>query len=101
MDGAHNDKFVASCYHAQVIDDLPTCRRVETAGGFVKEKNLWTGNELACDPDAAFLPARDTFPDWRANESVRLFSQTEGLKETINLTEALGTTNRPTFFSAG
>ena len=83
MDGADDDEVIPLGDLPEVIDDFPTCGRVEAAGGFVEEEEFRGGDELARDADAALLAAGEAFSDRCADEGVCLCDEAEGFEEGV------------------
>lgn len=61
-----------------------TCSRIEPAGGFIEEQQLWTSNQLTCDTDAALLAPADTFTNGSADKRMLLLSKAERIEQAID-----------------
>lgn len=77
---------------SDVLDEgnnLLTCRGIETAGWFVEEQQLWAGNQLTGDTDAALLASAYTFTNGSADECMLLFPEAEGIEKAVDSAHAI------------
>jgi hypothetical protein len=84
VDAGYDDKFVLLGVFFQQGDDFQAGHRVESAGGFVEEKYVWCGNQLACYAHTSLLASRDALADRCADKGISLPFETEAIDQSLD-----------------
>lgn len=77
------------CDVLQILDNFETGSRVQTAGRFIEEKNLWSGDQKTGDTQPTLLTTTDALSDRSTDNKVGLVTKTERGKEFIDPSRSL------------
>jgi len=84
VDASYDDELVFLSILFQQGDDFQASHRVESAGGFVQEEDIWCGDQLACDADTSLLASRYALADRCADQGVSLLFETETIDQGLD-----------------
>lgn len=93
MDACDDKQLVLLRYALYERDDLVTGNRVQSGRGLIQEKNLWAGDELACDTDPAFLATTESTSNGSADKGAGLPCKTEGCQQRFNSSDTVRLTH--------
>ena len=84
MDAGDHDELVFPSVLFQQGNDLQASHRIESAGGFVQEEDIWCGDQLACDADTSLLASGYALADRCADQGVSLLLETETIDQGLD-----------------
>ena len=84
MDAGYDDKLLVLSVLFQQRDDFQAGHRIKSAGWFVEEKNVWCGDQLACDADTSLLASRNALAGRCADQGVSLLLETKTIDQDLD-----------------
>jgi hypothetical protein len=81
VNAGYHDKLMFLSVLLQQGNDLEASHRIKPTGGFIEEKDIWCGDQLACDANTSLLASGYALTNRCADQGISLLLETKAVDQ--------------------